>query len=210
MRHLAPAAFAALILGACGNSKHGSAAAAERPAQDPGGATSEPAEEMKPIVETERSVESEPAVEIEAAAPATGAAALEALRAHIAKLQAAPEHDAGIVQVQHVLLAFQGANRSRATRSKDEAEQLAAEIYARALAGEEFGALMAEYSDDSGPGIYTMFAPGAEAPPGAYPRRGMAGAFGDVGWRLAVGELGVAPFEQLASPFGWHVIKRLE
>ncbi|MGE0552335.1 MAG: peptidylprolyl isomerase [Gemmatimonadales bacterium] len=52
----------------------------------------------------------------------------------------------------------------------------------------------------------TTGAPG----PDYYPRQGMAPAFGDVGWRLQVGQIGVAPFDPDKSPFGWHIIKRVE
>ena len=41
-------------------------------------------------------------------------------------------------------------------------------------------------------------------------RSRMVAGFGNVGFRLAVGEFGVAEFDAQASPFGWHIIKRLE
>lgn len=42
-----------------------------------------------------------------------------------------------------------------------------------------------------------------------YPRTGLVPAFGDVGFTLEVGAVGLAPFEASKSPFGWHIIKRL-
>jgi parvulin-like peptidyl-prolyl isomerase len=39
---------------------------------------------------------------------------------------------------------------------------------------------------------------------------GMVAAFGDVAWRLDVGEFGVAPFDPKDSPYGWHIIQRRE
>ena len=41
-------------------------------------------------------------------------------------------------------------------------------------------------------------------------RTEMARAFGDVGFSLEVGELGVADFDPSTSPFGYHIIKRVE
>ena len=41
-------------------------------------------------------------------------------------------------------------------------------------------------------------------------RDGMVPGFGDVAFSLEVGECGVAPHDPVASPYGWHVIKRLE
>jgi parvulin-like peptidyl-prolyl isomerase len=142
------------------------------------------------------------------AAPAlTGPAAVEAMKSAGTALAAKPEHGAERVEVQHLLIAFQGAERATATRSKQEAEVLAAELYARVLAGEDLDGLVRQYTDDSHPGIYAMSA-GAPTMAGEYPRAGMAAAFGDTGWRLAVGEVGVALYDPDKSPFGWHIIKR--
>ena len=42
------------------------------------------------------------------------------------------------------------------------------------------------------------------------PRDQMVPAFGDVGFTLEVGGVGLAPYDETKSPFGFHVIKRLE
>lgn len=46
----------------------------------------------------------------------------------------------------------------------------------------------------------------AETP---HPRAAMVAAFGDVGFSLGEGEVGLAEFDEEKSPFGWHIIKRL-
>jgi len=143
-------------------------------------------------------------------APAPASDPLEALRAHMSELMTRPEHDAAEVEVQHLLVAFKGAAQSKATRSKQEAEQLAAELYARALAGEYFDDLVRESTDDAHPGIYTMTAgQPAGGRQGVYSRSVMANAFGDVGWRLEVGAFGVSDYDPQTGPFGYHIIKRL-
>ncbi len=38
----------------------------------------------------------------------------------------------------------------------------------------------------------------------------MARAFGDVGWRLEVDQIGVAGYHPQNSGFGWHIMKRLK
>ena len=133
------------------------------------------------------------------------------MNAAITELQAREEVDTGQVQVQHVLIAFQGSG-TRATRSKADAEKLAAEVWQRAQNGEDFLALVKESTDDSPPGIYSMVSDVSKANPGQriYHRGGMVPAFGNVGWRLQVGEIGVAPFDPKASPYGWHIVKRLK
>jgi hypothetical protein len=137
-----------------------------------------------------------------------------ALRAHVAALQAKPEHDAPRVKVQHILISFRGASSRMppsVQRSKEEAEALAADIFAQLQDGADFTRLMSEHSDDDKVvGQYLMSGTGENRPPEIFPRTGMVPAFGDVGWRLEVGEVGVAPHDPQASPFGWHIVKRLE
>lgn len=174
------------------------------------------------------------------------------------------------VLIQHVLVAFRETPVA-AERSRAEAEALAAELLARALAGADFGAMVREHSDDPSdpadpqPGRYRVLNHGvaddggfarlmdelnarAEAKHGelerrlaaqaltveqaeaemeaaiealraeaeraralrAYPRGSLVPAFGDVGFALAPGEIGLAEHDEQRSPFGWHLIKRLE
>ncbi len=114
------------------------------------------------------------------------------------------------ITVQHILVSFAGT-RTDATRSKPEAEKLAGEVLARVNKGEDFGAVMKQLSDDPGPGVYSMFNHGQAKKSGdEYERSGMVPAFGDVGFKLAVGGIAMAPFDPKSSPFGWHIIKRLK
>jgi parvulin-like peptidyl-prolyl isomerase len=38
----------------------------------------------------------------------------------------------------------------------------------------------------------------------------MVAAFGDVGFQLEVGEVGMAVYDPVKSKYGWHIIKRLK
>lgn len=103
------------------------------------------------------------------------------------------------VTAQHVLVAYKGAERcpKGVTRSKVEAKKRAEEISAKAKAGADFSALVAEHSDD----------PAAKERMGSvgkFTRDKMAKAFSDAAFELGVGEAS-APVE---TPFGYHVIKR--
>ena len=115
-----------------------------------------------------------------------------------------------VVTVQHVLISFKGKISKPVERTKKQAEKLAWEIFDRAEAGEDFDALVKEYTNDSHPGIYTMVNRGVAQPPGTSKRDSMAVNFGDVSFRLDVGEIGMAKFHAELSPFGWHIIKRIE
>jgi peptidyl-prolyl cis-trans isomerase D len=122
--------------------------------------------------------------------------------ADIKALMAKPEQQVQQIEIQHILISFQGAPRmTGVTRSKDEAKALAQKVYAEVIGGGDFDALVKKYTNDSAPGIYPLTQAG---------RAGMVKSFGDVGFRLKVGEVGVAPWDADKSPFGWHIIKRLK
>jgi len=117
------------------------------------------------------------------------------------------------VEVQHILISFQGAIPDESvTRTKEEAEVLARELLDRAKSGEDFDVLVKEYTDDQHPGIYRMSNVGI--PPDAatqeFSRERMVKAFGDVSFSLDVNEIGMTNYDPFASKYGWHIIKRLK
>jgi cyclophilin family peptidyl-prolyl cis-trans isomerase len=176
------------------------------------------------------------------------------------------------VSVQHILISFEGATRNVAKkpRTRAEADALVADLMKRIEAGEDFNALVKEFSDDNflptdeQPSVYGMSNTGvqnversraefalqkeAQALQQQYqtaiqnqsmtreeaqaefntwvqtklaeldasygetgmPRGQMAAAFGDVGFKLKVGEVGLAEPDAEKSPFGYHIIKRLK
>jgi hypothetical protein len=144
-----------------------------------------------------------PAAQTPAPAPAPSAPKpAKSMDAAIAELMAKPEQSDDSITVQHVLIAFQGAPRiTGVSRSKDEAKVLAEKVWQEAIGGADFKALMKQHSNDSGGGEYPMTKAG---------RAGMVAGFGNVGFRLKVGEIGVAPWDAQASPYGWHIIKRVK
>jgi parvulin-like peptidyl-prolyl isomerase len=120
-----------------------------------------------------------------------------------------PQH----ITVQHILISFKGAVPDpKVTRTKQEAEALAKELFERAKKGEDFDALVKGYTDDQYPGIYNMsnfnVTPDSKKP--EYSRSQMVKAFGDVGFSLKVGDIGMAVFNPETSKYGWHIIKRLK
>jgi parvulin-like peptidyl-prolyl isomerase len=120
---------------------------------------------------------------------------------------ASPDH----IQVQHILIGFQGSVPGKTiTRTREESQKLAADVLARAKKGEDFGALVKEYTNDAFPGIYEMNNTGVAPAPGEFPRTKMVKGFGDVSFSLKVGEIGMASYDSQASPFGWHIVKRLK
>ena len=120
-----------------------------------------------------------------------------------------PKAEPGHIQVAHILISFGGAG-TEAVRSKADAEKLANDVLARAMKGEDFHKLIKELSDDSGEGIYGMANLKVNPAQGEYPRQGMVAAFGDVGFKLEVGGIGMSSFDPRKSPYGWHIIKRLK
>jgi parvulin-like peptidyl-prolyl isomerase len=115
------------------------------------------------------------------------------------------------VQVQHILIGFSGSVPGKnISRTKDEAKTLAYQILERARKGENFDELVRQYTDDSPPGIYGMSGIGVAPQSGEFPRDRMVPAFGNVGFSISPGNIGIADYDPQASPFGWHIIKRVK
>ncbi len=114
------------------------------------------------------------------------------------------------VVVQHILIGFKGTVRGKKLdRTKKQAQALAKELLQRAQDGEDFDALVKEYTDDQYPGYIPMANTGID-PMGGNARNDMVPSFGDVSFSLEVGEIGMAPWHYRKCEFGWHIIKRLE
>jgi hypothetical protein len=139
-----------------------------------------------------------------------GAKAAQTKEATVSTAQAKePEH----IRVQHILIGFKGSVPGKnITRTVEEAKAIAYGLVDSAKAGVNYDDLVARHTDDSAPGIYGLANKGAVSagPPKEYPRENMVPAFGDVGFKLQVGEIGVADYDARTSPYGYHVIKRVE
>jgi parvulin-like peptidyl-prolyl isomerase len=83
-----------------------------------------------------------------------------------------------------------------------------AEILVRIEAGVDFVLMVKLHTDDSDPVSYSLAVSGRQSAV-LRGRAEMVPGFGDVAWRLAVGEVGVARHDPEKSPFGSHLIKRL-
>jgi hypothetical protein len=101
------------------------------------------------------------------------------------------------VSARHILISYEAAERSEATRSKEEAKKLAQKVLKEAKAEDaDFAALAKKYSD--GPsgekgGDLGTFGKGQMAPP-----------FETAAFALKVGEIS----EVVETKFGFHIIKR--
>jgi hypothetical protein len=123
-----------------------------------------------------------------------------------------PTQEPDRITVQHILIGFTGSVPGKTiNRTKEEARTLAYSLLERARGGEAYDALVREFTDDSWPGTYGMANRGVTpASANEYARDGMVPAFGNVGFKLAVDEFGVADYDPTTSPYGWHIIKRVK
>jgi len=110
-----------------------------------------------------------------------------------------PEQEPEMIKASHILIAYQGAARATATRSQDEARQLAEDLSGM-ISGDSltFEQAAIEYSDcPSG-------AQGGDL--GSFGRGSMVPAFEEAAFSLEPGEVsGIVETE-----FGYHLIKRTE
>lgn len=100
------------------------------------------------------------------------------------------------VQASHVLIAYEGADRSQVVRSKEEARKISRTVYDRALSGEDFSELAKTMSD--GPSKEK----GGDL--GSFGRGAMTPAFEEVAFSLKEGEIS----QPVETPFGFHIIKK--
>jgi hypothetical protein len=120
---------------------------------------------------------------------------LEKLLADIPKAETPEE-----ISARHILIAYKGAQRSKATRTKSESKALAERILAKAQAeGADFAALAKKNSD--GPSAKK----GGDL--GRFKKGAMHEAFEKAAFKLDVGEVTSGLVE---TPFGFHIIKRTE
>ena len=102
------------------------------------------------------------------------------------------------IAASHILVSYKGAERSEATRTKDEAKKRAEEALAKVKAKDaDFAALAKEYSDDP-----ASKAKGGDL--GTFKKGTMHKNFEEAAWKLKVGDTS----DIVESPFGFHIIRR--
>lgn len=116
------------------------------------------------------------------------------------------------VKVQHILIAFEGSLPGKnVKRSQQEAKKLAEDLLQKANEGEQsFQELVKAYSDDQDPGIYELSNLGLQPNEGEFARSDMVQGFGDLAFSLETDEIGLVEYSEERSPFGYHILKRLE
>lgn len=133
----------------------------------------------------------------------------EESRNDMSKKSKGPEPD--YVTVDHILIGVRNPRMPGASRDEKEARELAYKLLDEVRNKDgDWAALKRKYSDDPPPGgPYSMANKGVRPrSPNDYPRTDMVPAFGNVGFQLEVGEIGIADYSP-ASPFGFHLIKRV-
>ncbi len=103
------------------------------------------------------------------------------------------------VQASHILLAYQGAERSAATRTKEEALELMESLHDSVSAGSlAFADAASRHSD------CPSSSDGGDL--GPFPRNVMTPAFDDAAFSLQPGDIS----DIVETPFGYHLIMRTE
>lgn len=100
------------------------------------------------------------------------------------------------ISASHILLMYAGSERSRATRSKEEAQTQIADIAKELRNGADFAALAREHSDCG--------SAQAGGDLGAFGRGQMVRGFEEAAFALSVGDTS----DVVETPFGFHIIRR--
>jgi hypothetical protein len=138
--------------------------------------------------------------------------AVQAMRESARELLARPEHEAERVTVQHILIArFSRGNAvTRDFLNEAEAETAAARVFAAALEADDFAALVEAETYDSLDGVYRLVHEDAEPQLGEHRRGNMVKHFWQAAWRLQPGETGVILYHRAHSPYGYHIMRRID
>ncbi len=125
------------------------------------------------------------------------------------------ENEPDRIEVTFLLVSFKGRT-PKATRTQDRARQDAADLLDRARKGEDFEEMVKrecepEFRNSGAFGIanYEVKSEGNEASRLGLAMR-MGSAFGDLAFRLKVGEIGMVEYESRRNPLGWFILKRLK
>jgi foldase protein PrsA len=115
------------------------------------------------------------------------------------------------ISVDHILIGVKSSAFPEGKRTAAEARKVAYDLLAKIQAGADWATAKREHSEDPPPGGPYAMANRGVKPAGRneYPRDGMVPAFGDVGFALEVGAIGMADHDPRTSPFGFHLIKRV-
>ena len=100
------------------------------------------------------------------------------------------------INASHILLMYAGSERSRATRSKEEAQSQIADIAQQLQSGGDFEALARAHSDCG--------SAQAGGDLGGFGRGQMVKPFEDAAFGLNVGDTS----DVVETPFGFHLIRR--
>jgi parvulin-like peptidyl-prolyl isomerase len=112
------------------------------------------------------------------------------------------------IEVDHILIGVTSP-KFAGKRAAADAKKVAYDLLAKLKAGGDWAKTKREYSEDPPPGgPYALSNRGVKPGKGEYAREMMVPAFGNVGFVLTVGEIGVADHDARTSPFGYHLIKR--
>lgn len=115
------------------------------------------------------------------------------------------------IKVDHILIGVRSPQNTKGRRDPVQAKKYAYALFDDLKKGAPWAELKRLNSEDPPPGgPYGMSNTDVPERDGYIPRGRMVSAFGDVGFKLKVGEMGMADWDLRTSKYGYHIIKRVE
>lgn len=114
------------------------------------------------------------------------------------------------VTVTQILVSFAGAPGSKATRTKEEAEKLANELFTKAQSNAEPFAALRKQTDDPASAIYNVCIGKDKKSPNDKLRSEVPVAVGDAVFTMKQNEVKLIPYDEKKAPGGFYILKRLD
>ncbi|MBI3820602.1 MAG: hypothetical protein HY286_18070 [Planctomycetes bacterium] len=115
----------------------------------------------------------------------------------------------GHVTVTQIVISFKDVAGTKATRTKEEAEKLANELFTKAQGNSEPFAALRKQTDEAGTPIFNICLGKEKKSPNDKLRSEVPAAVGDAAFQMQPNDVKLIPYDAAKAPGGFYIIKRM-